>query len=97
MIQNPFVEVIEKNQFMSLIYEGHKLIDVRSPEEYKDGHIYGSQNININSIDFINEIQKLDNKDTILVYCRSGRRSLYASQVMVAFGFKKIYDLKGWF
>ena len=61
------------------------------------GHIPGAQNIDVKAETFITEIQELPKSDTLLVYCRSGRRSLYAAQVMVSFGFKKIYDLDGGF
>jgi rhodanese-related sulfurtransferase len=48
-------------------------------------------------VTFVPEIENLSKSDTLLVYCRSGRRSLYAAQVMVSFGFQKIYDLEGGF
>ena len=38
---------------------------------------------------------KFDNEDNILLYCRSGRRSLIGAEILVKNGYKKIYDLKG--
>ena len=97
ILQPPIVETIEKSKYQTFIEKGYKIIDVRTPGEYKQGHIPGAQNINVRSETFVTEIQKLSKSDTLLVYCRSGRRSLYAAQVMVSFGFKKIYDLEGGF
>ena len=96
-IQHPKVEVLEKQQYLALVKKGYAVIDVRTPEEYEEGHIGGAKNINVKSEAFVTEIEKFSKSDTILVYCRSGRRSLYAAQVMVSFGFQKIYDLEGGF
>lgn len=97
IVQLPKVEVLEKSQYHALVEIGHTIIDVRTPEEYAEGHIQGALNINVRSEDFVTEIENLSKSDTLLVYCRSGRRSLYAAQVMVSFGFQKIYDLEGGF
>ena len=97
IIQPPKVEVLEKSQYEALVEKGYTIIDVRTPEEYEDCHIEGARNINIKSEAFLTEIENLSKTDTLLVYCRSGRRSLYAAQVMVSFGFQKIYDLEGGF
>ncbi len=97
IFQPPTVEIIEKSKYQSFVEHGFNIIDVRTPLEYHQGHIQGAQNIDIRADTFVTEIQKLSKSDTLLVYCRSGRRSLYAAQVMVSFGFKKIYDLEGGF
>ena len=97
IIQTPRVEVLEKSAYKALVEQGYQVIDVRTPEEFTAGHIPGAKNINVKSQEFVEEIQKLSTSDTLLVYCRSGKRSAYASQVMVAFGFTKIYDLEGGF
>ena len=95
--QPPRVEVLEKQQYQALVEKGYVVIDVRTLEEFEEGHIKGAKNINVKSEAFVTEIEKFSKSDTILVYCRSGRRSLYAAQVMVSFGFQKIYDLEGGF
>ena len=96
-LQPPKVEVLKKLEYQALIAQGYTILDVRTPEEFEEGHIQGAQNINVKDDTFIIAIQKLSPSDTLLVYCRSGRRSLYAAQVMVSFGFQKIYDLEGGF
>lgn len=97
IVQPPRVEVLEKPKYQVLMEQGYTIIDVRTPEEYQEEHIEGAQNIDIGSESFVTEIQEFSRSDTLLVYCRSGRRSLYAAQVMVSFGFQKIYDLEGGF
>ena len=94
-IQQPKVEVLEKIKYQDLVRKGYTIIDVRTPEEYEENHIEGAQNINIKSEAFVTEIENLSKSDTLLIYCRSGRRSLYAAQVMVSIGFQRIYDLEG--
>ena len=96
-LQPPKVEVLKKLEYQALIAHGFTILDVRTPEEFEEGHIQGAQNINVKDDTFMIAIQKLSPSDTLLVYCRSGRRSLYAAQVMVSFGFQKIYDLEGGF
>ena len=96
-LQPPKVEVLKKLEYQALIAEGYTILDVRTPEEFEEGHIQGAQNINVKDDTFMIAIQKLSPSDTLLVYCRSGRRSLYAAQVMVSLGFQKIYDLEGGF
>jgi len=95
--QTPKVEVLEKAEYEALVEQGYAVIDVRTPEEFKEGHIKGALNIDVKSEAFVNEIQQPTPSDTLLIYCRSGRRSQYAAQVMVSFGFQKIYDLEGGF
>ena len=96
-IQQPKVEVLEKIKYQDLVRKGYTIIDVRTHEEYEENHIEGAQNINIKSEAFVTEIENLSKSDTLLIYCRSGRRSLYAAQVMVSIGFQRIYDLEGGF
>lgn len=72
-----------------------QLLDVRTPQEYADGHIDGAININVQSKDFQKLAEKELSKDsTILVYCRSGRRSLEAAKILTNHGYRVI-NLKG--
>lgn len=72
-----------------------QLIDVRTPEEFQQGYIKGAKNINIYSLTFEQEINKLDKTKPVYIYCRSGNRSKSAAQVLSKNGFKVIYDLQG--
>lgn len=72
-----------------------QLLDVRTPLEYAEGHIAGALNINVQSDDFQQVAEKELSKDsTILVYCRSGRRSMNAAEILTKLGYK-VVNLKG--
>ena len=73
-----------------------QLIDVRTPQEYADGHIDGSTNINVNDDSFDASIQQALKKDQpVLVYCQAGSRSARAAKRLKEMGFKEVYDLEG--
>lgn len=72
-----------------------QLLDVRTPQEYADGHIVGAMNINVQSDDFqIIAEKELSKGSTILVYCRSGRRSMDAAEILARLGYT-VVNLKG--
>lgn len=79
---------------------GVQIIDVRTPEEFADGHIAGAVNIPVQSPDFAARIGRLDPAGTYAVYCRSGNRSEPAVDAMKNAGITNIYELssgtKGW-
>lgn len=65
-----------------------QLLDVRTPEEYAEGHIAGAVNVNVADADFLEQVEKtMDKKRTVYVYCRSGRRSLNAARILDSNGF----------
>ena len=89
-------EVVSADEFANVIAEPNVVIlDVRSPEEFAEGHIEGAENIDINGPDFAGEVAQLDPNVTYAVYCRSGNRSAQAVSVMVDQGFTSLYDLGG--
>lgn len=71
------------------------LIDVRSPAEFKAGHIPKSVNIPITSIE--NEIEnEVPQKDsTVVLYCASGTRSLAVARYMKSLGYTDVKNLGG--
>ena len=71
------------------------LIDVRTPEEYAEGHIEGAVLMNVmDEQTFLAGIDTLDTNHTYYIYCRSGRRSQKASGLMSERGLK-VVDLQG--
>ena len=71
------------------------LLDVRTADEFSEGHLPGAINIDIKKSDFIdNALKQLAKEKTIAVYCRSGRRSANAAGLLAEKGFKAI-NLKG--
>lgn len=65
-------------------------VDVRTPEEYNQGHIEGALNIDFRQDNFAEEINKLDKGRKYLVYCRSGNRSGQAVEIMRGLGFTDV-------
>lgn len=72
-----------------------QLIDVRRPEEFREGHLKGAVNMDVNAADFVKRIAKLDTSRAVFVYCRSGRRSKAALKVFKDAGFTTVYELDG--
>lgn len=70
------------------------LLDVRSPEEFSEGHIPNAINLNVNDEDFEKKIKELDSSKTYYVYCHSGTRSAKACAELQEKGFQKIINLK---
>ena len=71
------------------------IVDVRTPEEYDEGHVEKAINIDFRSENFRNEIDKLKKDKTYLIYCRSGRRSADALNIMKELDFTRIYHMNG--
>ncbi len=74
-----------------------QLLDVRTPREFKEGHLDKAQNIDVLASDFDQKVAKLDKKQAVFVYCRSGGRSGRAAARLTKLGFQNIYDLEGGF
>ena len=71
------------------------VLDVRTADEFKDGHLVGALNIDQAQSDFIEKVKaELHADKTIAVYCRSGRRSASAAGRLAAEGYK-VVNLKG--
>lgn len=71
------------------------ILDVRTPEEFKDKHIPNAINVPNESIG-TNVISELPDKNQlILVYCRSGNRSKQASEKLAALGYTNIVEFGG--
>ncbi len=71
------------------------VIDVRSPDEFSDGHIKGATNIDIYDPSFESSVMKLDVNKQYVVNCQSGGRSSSACAFMSRNGFKKVMNLEG--
>ena len=71
------------------------VIDVRTPEEFAEGHLAGAVNINVEGSGFEDAVADLDEDAPVLVYCRTGRRSANAITTMQDLGFTELYDLDG--
>jgi len=74
--------------------EGAILLDVRTPQEYRDGFIPGSKNVPLQQLDKI--ITVVENKDAALyVYCHSGARSRQAVSYLQHMGYTNVNNIGG--
>jgi rhodanese-related sulfurtransferase len=84
-------EFIKKNRRNA----GFVVLDIRTPQEFQDGHIGGAVNIDYRSATFGADLDRLDKTKTYFVYCRIGRRSAEAIGIMIQKGFTSIYRTPG--
>ncbi len=72
------------------------IVDVRTVEEFSEGHIPGAINIDVNNPAFLKEIKKLPKTKPLALYCKSGRRSHQAATKITGMGYV-IYELNNGF
>ena len=77
-----------------------EVLDVRTPAEFKDGHLSGARNIDVMDPDFMGQVSALARNKPYLVHCAMGSRSAKAVEAMQGLGFKTLYHMpdgmKGW-
>jgi phage shock protein E len=89
-------QLVDANEAAKLIADKKVvLLDVRTADEFADGHIAGATNIASHKPDFKEQLEKLDKNQSYLVYCAGGFRSAKSCKVMNELNFKSLYDLKG--
>ena len=71
------------------------VLDVRTTQEFNEGHIENAININVESDSFLSQIESLDKSKSYAVYCRSGRRSADAITKMANQNFTSLTNLNG--
>ena len=88
---------LEATAFQKEINSASKkqILDVRSAEEFQNGHIEGAVNADINSPSFQQTASTLEKEKTVFVYCLSGARSASAAGQLKEMGFTKIVNLTG--
>lgn len=80
---------VNVDDFQALIADAHvQLLDVRTPDEYAEGHIAGAALVDVNDSSFVQQaIAMLDKQRPVAVYCRSGRRSARAASLLTEQGY----------
>ena len=74
--------------------DGAVLLDVRAPQEYREGHIPGSKNVPLQQLDKISSVA--DNKNIpLFVYCYSGSRSRQAALMLQHMGYTNVQNIGG--
>lgn len=71
------------------------VLDVRTSEEFAEGHVEGAVMIDFYQPDFAEQIAGLDRDGSYLLYCRSGNRSEQARTLMADLGFSDVADVEG--
>lgn len=85
----------EKAMEMMQQDDGHIIVDVRTKEEYDEGHIPGAVCLPNERIEVLMEKVLPDKDQIILVYCRSGNRSKHASEKLAKAGYRNVYEFGG--
>lgn len=80
--------------YIELVQQGAIIIDVRTPAEYKQGHVQKSINMPLNELS--NHIAKLKKDSIIITCCASGMRSASAKSILKSNGFTSVYNGGGW-
>lgn len=80
--------------YTELVKQGAIILDVRSPAEYKQGHVKKSMNIPLNELS--NHLSKLKKDTVIITCCASGMRSASAKSILKSNGFTTVYNGGGW-
>lgn len=73
---------------------GTFLVDVRTPGEFEEGSAKGAVNIPLDQV--MNELEQFNDKENIVVFCRSGNRSGQAKYILEQHGFKNVYNGGTW-
>jgi phage shock protein E len=90
-----FFKKKEDLDYKELIKQGAVILDVRSKEEFKGGHVKGAINIPLDTLS--SDIKKIGNKDTyIITCCLSGGRSSMAKNILHTVGYDNVHNGGGW-
>lgn len=89
---------VDANEFEKIIRSGDvQLVDVRRAEEFAEGHIPGALLLDVTREDFRGKAAFALNREKIVaVYCRSGKRSVTAANILVKEGYKVVNLRGGW-
>jgi rhodanese-related sulfurtransferase len=80
--------------FKTLVANGAQIIDVRTPQEFKSGHIKGSVNIPLQNLN--SQLSKIKKDKPVITCCASGMRSASAKSILKSNGFQEVHNGGGW-
>lgn len=87
---------LQPKEFSEKCYaENAILVDVRTPQEYAEGHLKGSVQMDYLGDNFNEQLKTLDKNKSIYLYCRSGGRSGNTQEELLKQGYKHVYNLDG--
>lgn len=97
--QSDSIKTVSASEFAEIIKaDSVVLVDVRTAEEFNSGHIDGAMNIDVLKNDFVSVATStlLPKEKTIAVYCRSGKLSMKAANILAKDGYKVVNLRGGW-
>ena len=80
--------------FAALVEQGAQIVDVRSKEEFRDGHINGALNIPVEGLP--TRLAEIRKDKVVITCCASGMRSATAKRILEAGGFGQVHNGGGW-
>ena len=83
-----------KVDFKELVKSGAQIIDVRTPAEFKSGHIRGAVNIPLQTIS--SQLGRIKRDKPVITCCASGMRSASAKSILKSNGFEEVHNGGGW-
>ena len=87
------LKIVPWTKIYELNFENDLLIDVRSAEEFSQGHIDGAINISVDEIR--NRLTEIPEDKNIYIYCQIGLRGYLAQRILLQNGFKNTYNISG--
>lgn len=86
---------ITPEEAQDFINQGATVLDVRTKDEYNEGHIENATNIDFYEPTFEENLKKLDKSKEYVVHCKSGGRSAKAADLMDKLGFPSVCNVSG--
>ena len=83
-----------KVNYSELVKNGAQIIDVRTPGEFKAGHIRGAVNIPLQTIS--SQLGRIKKGKPVITCCASGMRSASAKSILKSCGFEEVHNGGGW-
>lgn len=80
--------------YKTLVAEGATIVDVRTPAEFKSGHIRGAINLPLQSLS--SQLNKINKDKPVITCCASGMRSASAKTLLRNAGFSEVHNGGGW-
>jgi phage shock protein E len=80
--------------YKSLVQNGAIIVDVRSPQEFKGGHVKGSLNIPLQQLQ--QSLSKIPKDKVVITCCASGMRSASAKSILKSAGYHEVHNGGGW-
>jgi len=90
------IETVDAVTAGNLVAEpGTVILDVRTPQEFAEGHLVDAVNVDFSATDFADRIAALDRSTAYVVYCRSGNRSTQAMDLFRQLEFTDVHEIDG--